>query len=87
VDRLLGRLVPAALFRRGRAPDNAGSAGAAADQLRLRGERLELLFITSASVGLDEDALSRQPQAGGLFMVEPGVSGLPTRFIPADQPG
>ena len=46
------------------------------------GERFELLFITSASVGLDEDALSSQPQAGGLFMVEPGVSGLPDALYP-----
>jgi sugar lactone lactonase YvrE len=38
---------------------------------------LDHLFITSASVGLDESALAMQPYAGGLFVVKPGVSGLP----------
>jgi len=35
------------------------------------------LFITSASRGLDEQAMSRQPLAGGLFMTVPGVEGVP----------
>jgi sugar lactone lactonase YvrE len=33
------------------------------------------LFITTARVGLTEDALRVEPQAGGLFVVEPGVTG------------
>ncbi len=33
------------------------------------------LFITTARVGLAEDALAREPLAGGLFVVEPGVTG------------
>jgi len=35
------------------------------------------LYITSASIGLDEAEIARQPYAGGLFVVSPGVSGLP----------
>lgn len=34
------------------------------------------LYITSASIGLDAEALAMQPNAGGLFMTEPGVRGL-----------
>lgn len=41
------------------------------------GVDLDELYITSASVGLDADALAGQPQAGGLFMASPGVRGLP----------
>ena len=33
------------------------------------------LFITTARVGLTEDALRLEPHAGGLFVVEPGVTG------------
>lgn len=40
------------------------------------GPRLDQLFITSASIGLDEAALAGQPQAGGLFVASPGVRGL-----------
>jgi len=40
------------------------------------GERLDRLFVTSARVGLGEAELERQPQAGGLFAVEPGVAGI-----------
>ena len=35
-----------------------------------------ILFVTSAREGLSPAALARQPQAGGLFAFEPGVSGL-----------
>jgi sugar lactone lactonase YvrE len=41
------------------------------------GPDLDHLFITSASVGLDGKALEGQPLAGGLFVLKPGVSGLP----------
>jgi hypothetical protein len=32
--------------------------------------------VTSASIGLDELALSMQPYAGGLFLLIPGVIGI-----------
>ena len=38
---------------------------------------LDKLYITTASVGLRPDDLKRQPAAGGLFILEPGVKGLP----------
>jgi len=40
------------------------------------GARLDKLYITSASIGLDESALAVQPQAGGLFMASPRVRGV-----------
>lgn len=40
------------------------------------GPNLDQLYITSASTGLDRDALEMQPKAGGLFMFTPGVRGL-----------
>jgi sugar lactone lactonase YvrE len=33
------------------------------------------LFITTARVGLTDEALWREPLAGGLFVVEPGITG------------
>ena len=41
------------------------------------GPQLDQLFITSASIGLDATQLAAEPQAGGLFVASPGVSGLP----------
>ena len=41
------------------------------------GPDLSTLFITSARFSLDEAALAREPLAGGLFAVRPGVAGLP----------
>lgn len=41
------------------------------------GKDLDTLFITTARHGLDQAALSRQPHAGGLFALRPGVHGLP----------
>jgi sugar lactone lactonase YvrE/DNA-binding IclR family transcriptional regulator len=42
------------------------------------GNNLDTLFITSATVRLSEDMLSRAPQSGSLFSVKiPGVRGLP----------
>jgi sugar lactone lactonase YvrE len=41
------------------------------------GRDIDRLYITSASIGLDEAALAVQPQAGGLFMTTPGVRGVP----------
>ena len=40
------------------------------------GADFDRLYITSASIGLDEEAIEMQPKAGGLFMVRPGVRGL-----------
>jgi sugar lactone lactonase YvrE len=40
------------------------------------GRDLDRLYVTSASIGLDENALGMQPNAGGLFMITPGVRGL-----------
>jgi len=40
------------------------------------GPDLDRLYITSASIDLDEKALRMQPNAGGLFMLEPGVQGV-----------
>jgi L-arabinonolactonase len=41
------------------------------------GEGLNTLYITSARDGLDEQALSADPHAGGLFAVEVPFTGLP----------
>ena len=40
------------------------------------GSGLDKLYISSASIGLDEAALAVQPQAGGLFVASPGVRGV-----------
>ena len=40
------------------------------------GVEFDRLYITSASIGLDDAALAMQPNAGGLFMVSPNVRGL-----------
>ncbi|HKU92845.1 MAG TPA: SMP-30/gluconolactonase/LRE family protein [Sphingomicrobium sp.] len=40
------------------------------------GRDLDRLYITSASIDLDQNALKMQPNAGGLFMLTPGVRGL-----------
>jgi len=41
------------------------------------GAELDRLYVTSASIGLDEGERARQAEAGGLFMLAPGVKGLP----------
>ncbi|WP_193368283.1 SMP-30/gluconolactonase/LRE family protein [Pelagibius marinus] len=41
------------------------------------GTGLDRLFVTSASIGLSEKELEEQPLAGGLFELDPGVTGLP----------
>lgn len=40
------------------------------------GANLDELYITSARIGLDEEASRMQPNAGGLFMVKPGGQGI-----------
>ena len=42
------------------------------------GERHDILFVTSARVGLDEFELEDQPDAGSLFSVTGAGSGVPT---------
>jgi len=44
------------------------------------GERLDELYITTARTGLSEEELAKQPHAGGVFRVKPGVVGLPTHM-------
>jgi sugar lactone lactonase YvrE len=39
------------------------------------GPRGSTLFVTTARIGLGDDALGAEPLAGGLFVVEPGVTG------------
>ena len=41
------------------------------------GPDLSDLYVTSASAGLGEAQLAEQPLAGGLFVIRPGVAGLP----------
>jgi sugar lactone lactonase YvrE len=47
------------------------------------GAKLDTLFVTTAWTGLDAAALARQPQAGALFAVDPGVQGLADTPFPA----
>jgi sugar lactone lactonase YvrE len=44
--------------------------------LAFGGRDLDRLYVSSASIGLDEEALKMQPNAGGLFMLVPGVQGI-----------
>lgn len=45
------------------------------------GADLKRMFITTAREDMPEDALAAAPKSGGLFVAEPGVSGLPeTRY-------
>lgn len=49
------------------------------------GEGLDGLIVTTASQDLDPQALERQPNAGRLLSVDPGVRGVPVGcFVPAD---
>ena len=41
------------------------------------GPGLATLYVTSARMDLGADALAAQPQAGGVFALDPGVRGLP----------
>ncbi|GAA4011715.1 hypothetical protein GCM10022280_06740 [Sphingomonas swuensis] len=43
------------------------------------GPSLDRLFVTSARIGLEEEALATQPNAGGLFVLTPGVAGIADR--------
>jgi sugar lactone lactonase YvrE len=41
------------------------------------GPNLDVLYVTSASIGLSPEALAAQPCAGGLLALDPGVRGVP----------
>jgi sugar lactone lactonase YvrE len=41
------------------------------------GKDLDCLFITTATQGLDPETLVKEPLAGSLLVIEPGVRGLP----------
>ena len=41
------------------------------------GPELDRLYVSSASIGLDAEALRSQPCAGGLLLLNPGVTGVP----------
>lgn len=48
------------------------------------GADLDQLFVTSARIGLKPDALAREPEAGGVFVLQPGWRGLrESRFATA----
>ncbi len=42
------------------------------------GDNLDELYITTARAGVSDEALTKQPYAGGLFMAKPGVRGIGT---------
>lgn len=44
------------------------------------GENLDKLYITTATIGMSEEQMEEYPQAGGLFVAEPGVKGVPADF-------
>ena len=43
------------------------------------GPEWDLLYITTARVGLNEEQLRQEPLAGSLFVCQPGVSGFPVK--------
>ncbi|MDQ8200057.1 SMP-30/gluconolactonase/LRE family protein [Pelagicoccus enzymogenes] len=47
------------------------------------GKDLDTLYITTASIGFEDADWKREPQAGGLFSVEPGVKGVPSFLLKA----
>lgn len=44
------------------------------------GENLDQLIITTASVGLTDEALLKYPESGFVFIAEPGVKGTPAFY-------
>jgi sugar lactone lactonase YvrE len=44
------------------------------------GESLDKLYITTASIGMSDEQKQQYPEAGGLFVCEPGVRGVPADF-------
>jgi sugar lactone lactonase YvrE len=45
------------------------------------GENLDVLYITTAFLGMDEDQQAQYPLAGQLFAVKPGVKGVSANFF------
>lgn len=46
------------------------------------GAAFDQLFVTSARAGLDAAGLEKEPEAGGVFVLQPGWRGLPeSRFV------
>ncbi|HEY7609733.1 MAG TPA: SMP-30/gluconolactonase/LRE family protein [Alphaproteobacteria bacterium] len=43
------------------------------------GPKFDRLYVTSARISLDAATLAREPEAGGIFALDPGVAGLPAR--------
>jgi sugar lactone lactonase YvrE len=43
------------------------------------GSKLDRLYVTSARIGLDAATLAKEPLAGAVFAIDPGVRGLPSR--------
>ncbi|MEW6027984.1 MAG: SMP-30/gluconolactonase/LRE family protein [Chloroflexota bacterium] len=42
------------------------------------GPRRDILFVTTARVGLDESALAKYPLSGGMFQIQTQTEGMPT---------
>jgi sugar lactone lactonase YvrE len=45
------------------------------------GPNLDIMFITSASVGMNDEDREKYPQAGSVFAVKPGVKGIPCSYF------
>jgi sugar lactone lactonase YvrE len=50
------------------------------------GAALDELYVTSARIALTREERKRQPQAGGVFRLRPGVSGRPANLFPSSIP-
>lgn len=61
--------------RRGRELRRIVVPAARATSCAFGGPQLDRLYITTARAVQDPDAMQREPRAGGLFMVDPGVTG------------
>ena len=64
--------------RTGKALEHAEMPASQVTSCCFGGEGLRQLYVTTARAGLGPDAVTREPQAGGLFMIEADVRGLPT---------
>lgn len=49
------------------------------------GDKLDVLYITTARKGNTEEELVKFPLSGGLFKIRPGVSGVPATFFGQNQ--
>jgi sugar lactone lactonase YvrE len=71
-DGTLERVVPLPVTH----PTSCAFGGAALDEL----------YVTSARIALTAEERKRQPQAGGVFRVRPGVAGRPANLFPSPTP-